>query len=148
MLRRVRAVHVRNPILFNKKKPERLNAIDWIYKREAAGIAALLVRSLREFIDAGEVLPDSVRIDKDTAALNLANDRVRQFLKKCCLTGEDRQQSKSTLYKAYKKFCEENGHKPFSARRFHEVMREVHGFREEKRIKGFDHYVGVEEMPL
>ena len=114
----------------------------------AAGIAALLIHSLREFVDAGEVLPGSDRIEKDTSVLNLANDRVRQFLKKRCVRGEDNHQDKGKLFKAYKRFCDDEDHKPFSARRFHEVMREVHGFRETKRIKGFDHYVGVEELPL
>ena len=147
MLRRVRALHVRNPIPFNKERPERLNAIDWIYEHEAAGIAALLVRSLQEFIDAGEVLPKSKRIDADTAALNLANDRVGLFLDKCCDVGSKSGQSKADLYQAYRKFCQDEGNQPFSARRFHEVMREVHSFSD-KKVKGVRCYVGVMEAAL
>lgn len=143
MLRRVRALNVRNPIDF-AKKAERLNAIDWIFQKEAAGIAALLVRSLRDLIAAGEVLPESERIAEDTGQLNLANDRVGQWLQKRCETAEECEQSKVDLARSYERFCEEEGHTAFSRRRFYEVMETVHGFRE-KKVKGERRYAGVQE---
>ena len=132
-----------------KSKPQRLNAVEWIYEREAAGIAALLVHSLQQFIDAGEVLPDSKRIDADTAALNMANDRVGMFLndETRCVVDAECEWSKSEMYRAYEKFCVDEGHRPFSARRFHEVMREHHGYQD-KKVSGERRYVGVGEPPL
>lgn len=143
MLTRARALHVREGLDFSNK-PMRSNAVDWIVQREASGIVALLVRSLRELIENDEALPESQRIDEDTAELNLANDRVAMFIKHCCDTGPDKKRLKSKVHEDYVKFCESEGHQPFSKRRFYEVMRDVHGFAE-KRIRGYDYFAGIEE---
>lgn len=142
MLTRIRALYVRRSLDF-KKKPQRTNAIDWIVGREAAGIAALLVRSLRELIKKKGNLAQSKRIADDTAELNLANDRVAMFLEARCIIKRGRSERKSAMYKGYVEFCEEENHQPFIARTFHEVMRQTHGFRE-KRVDGYPEYKGVE----
>jgi phage/plasmid-associated DNA primase len=71
----------------------------------------------------------------------MKNDVPATFVEECCEVGRDCKASAEELYRAYKMWCEENGHRPQSSTALSEEWARL-GF-ERFRMKGKSFYRGV-----
>lgn len=105
---------VREPKKPNERKldielPEKL-------KEEASGILAWLVEGCLKWQAEGLEPPESVK--NATQAYRAEEDLIGHFLSSCCIITEIAETKAGDMYKAYRRWCEENGHKPWNQTRF------------------------------
>lgn len=93
----------------DRKLPERLRA-------ELPGILAWIVRGALEWQREGLRPPDEVR--RATGRYRAEMDVIAAFIDEECIVAEHATASAKALYSAYKAWCEENGERPESQRRF------------------------------
>lgn len=85
-------------------------------KAEASGVLAWCVRGCLEWQRKGLLPPESVKAA--TAEYQEEEDLIKHFLDDRCLLGADLSVRAGRLYKDYKSWCEEMGHKPMSGTNF------------------------------
>jgi putative DNA primase/helicase len=110
---------------------------------EAPAVLAWAVRGCRDYLDQnGLAVPQVIQAEID--AYRKEQDSIGQFIEECCETVEaacrghperyfnpaDYRVSNADLYRAYKRFCEENGEYLRSHRKLTQNMREK-GFRQQ-----------------
>ena len=105
---------------------------------EQPGILAWLVRGALAYGKEGLNPPDSVKAATD--AYKTDCDLTGQFLADCCTVDPQGQAPGSELYKAFKKWCEENGHHASNSTRFGLSLAER--FVKVKKAKG-NYYQGL-----
>jgi P4 family phage/plasmid primase-like protien len=103
----------------DKQLPEKLHA-------EASGILAWAVEGCLEWRREGLQAPEEVR--KATAGYRSEMDVLGAFLRDCCELGAEHNIAVKDLYGAYKFWCEENGERPETQRRFGSRLTERGGF--------------------
>jgi P4 family phage/plasmid primase-like protien len=103
----------------DKQLPEKLRA-------EASGILAWAVEGCLEWRREGLQAPEEVR--KATAGYRSEMDVLGTFLRDCCELGAEHNIAVKDLYGAYKFWCEENGERPETQRRFGSRLTERGGF--------------------
>lgn len=91
-------------------------------KAEASGILAWLVRGCLTWQKEGLKPPDIVRAA--TAKYRVEEDVIGRFLDECCLIGQSFQVKAGELYKAYREWCEVNGHRPLAGNKLGECLPE------------------------
>lgn len=92
-----------------QRRPELKEAIS----NEGAGILNWALEGLKRLQARGRfVIPKAV--EDATADFIQQNDIVGNFVEECCLTGTDYKAQSSQLYRAYKAWALETGHKPQS----------------------------------
>ncbi|MFC1614338.1 phage/plasmid primase, P4 family, partial [Gemmatimonadota bacterium] len=106
-------------------------------KEESSGILAWLVRGCLEWQRQG-LCPPAV-IEKATAEYRSEEDILGHFIDECCECELLAEIKHKELYKAYREWCEEAGHRQMSSKRFGSQMGER--FKKEKRYNVT--YVGV-----
>jgi putative DNA primase/helicase len=99
----------------DKRLPEKL-------RKERAGILAWAVEGCLEWQREGLQAPDEVR--KATREYRAEMDVIAAFIDEECVIAEHASATAKALYSAYKAWCEENGEKPESQRRFGGRLRE------------------------
>jgi putative DNA primase/helicase len=99
----------------DKRLPEKL-------RRERAGILAWAVEGCLEWQREGLQAPDEVR--KATREYRAEMDVIAAFIDEECIVAEHAAATAKALYSAYKAWCEENGEKPETQRRFGGRLRE------------------------
>jgi putative DNA primase/helicase len=100
---------------------------------EASGMLAWIVRGCLEWQENGLDEPQTVK--DATQAYRAEMDAVAGFLEDQCVVAEGKSAPASQLYEAYKFWCEDNGEKPESQRRFGESLK-AHGFESFKYTSG------------
>jgi putative DNA primase/helicase len=103
----------------DKQLPEKLRA-------EASGILAWAVEGCLEWRREGLQEPEEVR--RATAGYRSEMDVLGAFLRDCCELGAEHNIAVKDLYGAYKFWCEENGERPETQRRFGSRLTERGGF--------------------
>lgn len=106
----------------DKKLPEKL-------RDELPGILAWIVRGCLEWQREGLRAPDEVR--RATGEYRAEMDVLAAFVSECCEEGVDFWDYSKELYDTYKRWCEDNGERTESKRRFGERLRE-RGFAKDK----------------
>ena len=91
-------------------------------RAEASGILAWLIRGCLAWQKEGLKPPAVVK--EATAKYREEEDMIGHFLGECCVTGQVFRVRAGELYKAYKDWCEANGHKPFAGNKFGESLLE------------------------
>ena len=91
--------------------------------KELPGILAWGVRGCREWLEAGDLLAPA-EVLAATQDYRQAEDVLAQFLADCCVTGEGLWASARDLFAAYCQWCESNGERATSQRRFGEALGE------------------------
>jgi putative DNA primase/helicase len=115
-----------NELKADKDLPAKLRA-------EASGILAWLVRGCIEWQRQGLNPPEVVTAA--TAAYRNDEDLMKHFLDDCCLMGSTCEVKASEFYKAYQRWCDENGHRSLSGTRFGKDMK--------ARFDSYQDYKGV-----
>jgi putative DNA primase/helicase len=96
----------------DQRNPSIKNAI----AHEGAGILNWALEGLERLRDRGYFkIPESVQ--DATKHFQETNDVPATFVEEKCIRNKDEREQASTLYKEYKFWCEENGHRPFSSTR-------------------------------
>jgi phage/plasmid-associated DNA primase len=95
-------------------------------RREAAGILAWAVEGCLEWRREGLQAPEAVR--QATGAYRAEMDVLGAFLRECCELGTEYNVAAKDLYGAYKFWCEDNGERPETQRRFGSRLTERGGF--------------------
>ncbi len=85
-------------------------------REELPGVLAWIVRGCMEWRREGLKPPDDVR--RATAAYRTEMDILGAFLRECCIVDLDSNVAAKDLYDAYKLWCEENGERAETQRRF------------------------------
>jgi putative DNA primase/helicase len=109
---------------------EKLNA-------EGPGILAWLVRGCLEWQSQGLNPPEIVKAA--TAEYRLDEALLGSFLADCCVIAGNVQVKAGEFYKAYRAWCEENGHRPLSSKQFGTKMK----IRFDSHTSNGVHYIGV-----
>jgi len=129
LFRRVKVVEV-EPVPEEERDPNVEEAI----KGEGAGILVWALEGLARLRGRGRFeVPGAVR--DATARWREQNDVAAMFVADECETGEGKGARSAPLYKAYRCWCEENGHKPKSMTQVAEDWRRL-GFRDKRDSKG------------
>jgi len=105
--------------------------------KEAPGILAWLVRGCLKWQKQGLCPPAA--IEKATAEYRSEEDILGHFIEDCCERGPLAEIQHKELYAAYKKWCEESGHRQMSSKKFGFQM----GGRFKKEKGHYVNYVGV-----
>jgi len=103
----------------DKALPDKLRA-------EAAGILAWAVEGCLEWRREGLQAPEEVR--EATGAYRAEMDVLGAFLRECCELGSEYNVAAKDLYGAYRFWCEDNGERPETQRRFGSRLTERGGF--------------------
>jgi len=107
---------------------------------EGAGILAWALEGLQRLRERGHFLiPECV--EEASQQFRMKNDIPAAFVEECCEVGQNYKASAEELYRAYKMWCEENGHRPQSSTALSEEWARL-GF-ERFRMKGKSFYRGV-----
>ena len=85
-------------------------------RHELAGILAWVVRGCLQWRREGLQAPDEVR--KATGEYRAEMDVLAGFLVECCELDTDHWEYAKDLYECYKRWCDENGERPESQRKF------------------------------
>jgi len=128
-------------VSFPSMPPEERNPeIKERIKDEGPGILVWALEGLARLRDRGRFdVPDAV--EDATARFKENNDVPALFVADRCVIEKDAREKAGELYKEYKFWCEENGHRPQSSTRLSDDWQRL-GF-ERKRIKGSTYYRGV-----
>jgi putative DNA primase/helicase len=100
---------------------------------ELPGVLAWIVRGCFEWLREGLQAPEEVR--QATGRYRAEMDVLAAFLDEECLVADDAHASAKALYSAYKAWCEENGERPESQRRFGGRLKE-RGFESGRMTTG------------
>jgi len=103
----------------DKRLPDKLRG-------EAVGILAWAVEGCLEWRREGLQAPEAVR--EATGAYRAEMDVLGSFLRECCELGPEYNVAAKDLYGAYKFWCEDNGERPETQRRFGSRLTERGGF--------------------
>src|SRR5829696_1644179 len=95
-------------------------------RTEAAGILAWAVEGCLEWRREGLQAPEEAR--KATAGYRSEMDVLGAFLRECCELGSEYNVAAKDLYGAYRFWCEDNGERPETQRRFGSRLTERGGF--------------------
>jgi putative DNA primase/helicase len=85
-------------------------------KVEGPGILAWMVRGCLRYQQEGLKAPDQVYAD--VARYRAEEDILGNFIAERCAESETGTTAKGALYRAYKEWCDDNGHSAFSSKRF------------------------------
>src|SRR5215203_3914787 len=107
------------PAAQDKQLPEKL-------RDELPGILAWAVEGCLEWRREGLQAPEAVR--EATGAYRAEMDVLGAFLRECCELGSEYNVAAKDLYGAYKFWCEDNGERPETQRRFGSRLTERGGF--------------------
>ena len=106
----------RRPVLipFNQKIPEPKQDLQLLetLKSEGPGILNWMLEGLRDWLNGGLKVPDSVKAD--TAAYREEQDILGDWIGDQCLAGPGCSVAKAELYNNYKLWTDDNGHRPMS----------------------------------
>lgn len=91
-------------------------------KGEASGILAWLVKGCLEYQKIGLKPPETVK--KATASYRKEEDIISHFTEQECELGSSYKVKAGELYKAYREWCERNGHRPLNNTRFGNEMKD------------------------
>jgi putative DNA primase/helicase len=104
---------------------------------ELPGVLAWIVRGCIEWQREGLKAPDDVR--RATAAYRIEMDVLGAFLQECCIVDPDSNVAAKDLYAAYKLWCQENGERTETQRRFGARLTERGGFERYRGSKSGGH---------
>ena len=107
-------------------------------QKESSGILAWMVKGCLEWQQVGLMTPDVVKLA--TQGYQEGEDIIGHFINDTCFLGGDKKMKANDFYEAYKKWCEENGHKSMSGTKFGEKISER--FQWEKTRTG-KYYFGI-----
>jgi len=107
-------------------------------KVEASGILAWMVKGCLEWQQIGLMAPATVK--DATKSYQEGEDIIGHFLDDTCFLGGDKKVRAGDFYDAYKKWCEENGHRPLCGTKFGERMTDRFGSEKTRTGK---YYFGV-----
>ena len=107
---------------------------------EGPGILAWALEGLRRLRERGHFLIPPC-VEEASQQFQKKNDVPAAFVEECCDTGPDCKASADELYRAYKTWCEENGHRPQSSTALAEEWARL-GFQR-YRANGRTFYRGV-----
>ena len=107
---------------------------------EGPGILAWALEGLRRLRKRGHFLIPSC-VEEASQQFQKKNDVPAAFVEECCDTGPDCKASADELYRAYKTWCEDNGHRPQSSTALAEEWTRL-GFQR-YRANGRTFYRGV-----
>ena len=114
---------------------------------ELPGILAWIVRGCLEWRREGLKAPDDVR--HATAAYRTEMDVLGAFLQECCIVDPGSDVAAKDLYAAYKLWCDENGERAETQRRFGARLTERSGFERYRGGKSGGHrWRGLELLTL
>lgn len=141
LFRRVKLVTF--PKLDEEKRDEKVKEA---IKGEGAGILNWALEGLNRVRERGHFeIPDSVR--EATEEFRLSNDLPAMFVKEACITSSsvETKEQANTLYQAYRRWCEQSGHKPISRTKIAGDWKRL-GFSK-ATLNGRTYYRGVEVDP-
>lgn len=128
-----------NVIPPDKKDPKLLDKL----KAELPGILTWAIQSCRVWIEAGEKHIEVPKRFKDEAeAYRVSTDTLGLFLEEICILGPTKKVAPSALYKRYKEWCNDNGHKFLPGHLFKSRL-EGRGFKQPRNNKG-RYWVGID----
>lgn len=108
---------------------------------EAPQILAWIARGAADYADHGMGTPDAVTLATD--AYRDDQDSVGKFVAEACMKTREGRVKVGELRSAYERFCRDSGDAPVSAKKFGEVLRDVHGVALIKGTGGVRMYAGV-----
>ena len=120
--------------------PEQDKGLGTKLKAERSGILNWLIEGCLEWQRDGLTEPEEVL--NATAAYRTEQDVIADFLGERCSTGKDRKVTATTLYSAYKTWCENAGEKPMTKTKLG-IRLSDHGFTKERGTGGERYWSGV-----
>jgi putative DNA primase/helicase len=128
-------------IEFNKNHTEAITDLDkQIVRHELEGVLAWAINGVSDYIQNGLDDAHSLKLFKSWSN---SLDSVSLFILECCMQGFKRTAcvSKTTLYQAYKDFCQNSNYTPLKKGDFY-MRVESRGVSTEHKNTG-DHFVGI-----
>jgi len=126
---------VDDPVKENERKadPDLMEKL----KTEAPGILAWLVRGCLRWQREGLTRPEVVKAATNEYREN--EDLIRNFITDCCVEGKSNEVQSGVLYKAYKAWCDDQGHHAINGTRFGKEIKERYDFYKNKYV----FYIGL-----
>jgi putative DNA primase/helicase len=121
-------------------KADRVPALKEGIKGEGAGILNWALEGLKRLWDRGNFTVPT-KVEQDTEEFRQSNDIPGLFVAEMCILDPEETASGGELYREYKYWCEDNGHRAQSSTRLAEDWQRL-GF-ERYRVKGKTRYRGV-----
>ncbi|MDP9484434.1 MAG: phage/plasmid primase, P4 family [Actinomycetota bacterium] len=142
LFRRVKVVEI-EPVPEGRRDPKVKEAV----KGEGSGILVWALEGLARLRERGRFeVPEAVK--DATARWREQNDVAAMFVGEECETGTDKKAKASDLYRSYRRWCEQNGHKAKSVTQVAEDWRRL-GFAQKRTKEGVSwHGVAVPENPF
>jgi len=110
------------------------NLADLLVMEEGPGILAWLIDGARRYLaDRDLTGPERVRIA--TTAYAVTEDHTGRFYEECCRQAPDLRAEQTTLYSAYRTWCQNEGTQVISSRAFASRTRELVGLVSPKEMK-------------
>jgi len=107
-------------------------------RAEASGILAWLVRGCLAYQKQGLKPPEKVKVA--TAEYQKAEDTIGQFIEERCVCDQKCEVKAGQLYKTYKGWCDDNGHRAISGTRFgREIKRHFDSYKDSRGVS----YLGI-----
>jgi len=134
LFRRIKVIRFKSPTFAPDPSIKRRIA------NEGPGILAWALEGLRRLRERGYFLIPQC-VEEASKQFRMKNDVPATFVEECCEVGKELKASAEELYRAYKTWCEENGHRPQSSTALAEEWARL-GF-ERFRSNGRSFYRGV-----
>jgi putative DNA primase/helicase len=87
-------------------------------------------------LDAGQGLGRPAIIESATTDHRTQNDTIQQFIDECCTVGDGLYCKSSAFIQAYRRWCDDNGHKPLGAIRIREALERMKFHRKQVKQDG------------
>lgn len=115
--RRLLVFHFPNQVSEADRDTRFISDTFWSASGELAGVFNLALAGLRRVVDNGRLsIPASM--DADKAKLRVDGDNIAAFLAECVTPSPNTRIASVDVYRAYKRFAEENGTRPVATSRF------------------------------
>ncbi|WP_166878053.1 phage/plasmid primase, P4 family [Salinibacterium sp. ZJ450] len=120
MWRRIHAIPFDFEVKKKKGGPDAL--LEDKLRREYPGILAWMVEGARKYIEAGEQLERSGRIETETARHRVASDILADFLATTCVVDPDTRYDRTEITQAFREYMQQQGKTAWSQSTLHKAL--------------------------
>lgn len=140
--RRLRKIDFRKTVPPEKRKE---NLADLIVEQEGAGVLKWIVEGAVRITEHGMTEPDSVKLS--TQEYRHEEDHLAKFIDEKILVADGASVTKTSVFNAYRSWCNENGEKPVPQNNFNRELKARIGVGESTSV-GFKMFVGIDLLKI
>ena len=140
--RRLRKIDFRKTIPADKRKE---NLADLLVEQEGPGILKWMIDGAVRITEYGMNEPESVKLSTQT--YRHEEDHVAKFIDEKILVAAGASVTKTSVFNAYRSWCQENGEKPVPQNNFNRELKSRLGVTESISV-GFKMFVGIDLLKI